>query len=76
VGEVTLFLLSSLSWMQDISALEAVKVDALDAKLVQESYGKAKSAFDSAEAGSVGKAEAQIRMETSKAMAAAIGVSL
>lgn len=62
--------------VQDLSVLEAVKLDSIDAEAVKDSYGKAKSAFDGAEAGSMSKAEAQIVMETSKAMAAAIGVAI
>ena len=56
--------------------LEAVKLDDIDAKLVQEAYAKAKSSFDGAEAGSVSKAEAQISVDTTKALASAIGISL
>lgn len=56
--------------------LEAVKLDDIDGKLVQEAYSKAKAAFDGAEAGSMSKAEAQISVDTTKAMASAIGLSL
>jgi hypothetical protein len=62
--------------VQDISALEAVKLDDLDGDAVRDSYSKAKQAFDGAEAGSMGKAEAQVTMETSKSMAAALGLSI
>ena len=61
---------------QEISAIEAVQLDEIDGDAVKDTYAKAKSAFDSTEAGSMDKAEAQIRMEVAKEMAAAIGVSL
>mmetsp|Transcript_3674 Transcript_3674/g.5481 ORF Transcript_3674/g.5481 Transcript_3674/m.5481 type:complete len:166 (-) Transcript_3674:332-829(-) len=60
----------------DISCPEAVKIDDIDAAAVTAVFEAAKSAFASAEADSVESAEAQIDMEVSKAMGAAVGVSL
>lgn len=56
--------------------LEAVKLDSLDESLVKETYSKSKGEYDNAEVGSIAKAEAQIAMETSKAMASALGLSV
>jgi hypothetical protein len=56
--------------------LEAVKLDSLDENKVRDTYAKSKSDFDSAEAGSMAKAEAQIVMDTAKAMASALGVTV
>ena len=55
---------------------EAVKLDDLDLTAITSNYEKAKSAFGSAAAGSVEQAEAQIEMETNKAMALALGTML
>eukprot|EP00614_Pseudopedinella_elastica_P014336 CAMPEP_0172584214 /NCGR_PEP_ID=MMETSP1068-20121228/3790_1 /TAXON_ID=35684 /ORGANISM="Pseudopedinella elastica, Strain CCMP716" /LENGTH=136 /DNA_ID=CAMNT_0013378309 /DNA_START=166 /DNA_END=576 /DNA_ORIENTATION=- len=70
------FALTHSTSQTDISAMEAVKLDMIDADAVKETYAKAKSSFDSSEAGSTPKAAAQIQMETAKAMAAAIGSSV
>jgi hypothetical protein len=56
--------------------MEAIKLDSIDADAVKAAFAAAKLAFDGSEAGSVAKATAQIKMETSKAMASAIGMSL
>ena len=61
---------------QDISCPEAVKLDDIDPVAVTSNYEAAKSAFSSAEAGSVAAAEAQIDVEVNRAMGAAIGLSL
>ena len=61
---------------QDISCPEAVKLDDIDSAAVTSNYEAAKSAFSSAEAGSVAAAEAQIDIEVNRAMGAAIGLSL
>eukprot|EP00616_Rhizochromulina_sp_CCMP1243_P017402 CAMPEP_0118961566 /NCGR_PEP_ID=MMETSP1173-20130426/206_1 /TAXON_ID=1034831 /ORGANISM="Rhizochromulina marina cf, Strain CCMP1243" /LENGTH=163 /DNA_ID=CAMNT_0006909745 /DNA_START=44 /DNA_END=535 /DNA_ORIENTATION=- len=62
--------------LTEISAIEAVQLDEIDGDAVKDSFAKAKTAFDGAEAGSMEKAEAQIQMEVSKEMAAAIGVAV
>lgn len=56
--------------------MEAIKVDSIDAEAVKAAFAAAKASFDGSEAGSVAKATAQIQMETSKAMASAIGMSV
>jgi len=56
--------------------MEAVKLNDLDGEAVKSVFAKAKSSFDSAEAGSMSKAEAQVQAETARAMAAALGVAL
>ena len=61
---------------QDISALEAIKLDSIDPEAVKSAYAAAKTAYDGSEAGSAAKATAQIQMETSKAMASAVGVTV
>ena len=61
---------------QDISAMEAVKLDDIDVEAVKSAFTSAKSAYDSAEAGSMAKAEAQIQFETAKSMGAAVGVTM
>ena len=70
------FALTHADSSTDISALEAVKLDDLDLEAIKATFASSKSAFDSAEAGSMAKAEAQVSMETAKAMAAALDVSL
>ena len=55
---------------------EAVKLDDIDPSAVQSQFDAAKSAYASATAGSVEQAEAQIDMEVTKSMAAAVGVTL
>jgi F0F1-type ATP synthase epsilon subunit len=67
---------TSLNVHQDISCPEAVKLDDLDGAAIQKNYEAAKAAFSSAEIGSVAKAEAEIAMETNKAMATAIGLAI
>lgn len=60
----------------DISCPEAVKIDDIDSAAVSSAFDSAKSAFASAEAGSKEQALAQIDMEVTKAMGAAVGVTL
>lgn len=61
---------------QDISCPEAVKLDDIDPAAVTSNYEAAKSAFSSAESGSIAAAEAQIDIEVNRAMGAAIGLTL
>jgi len=61
---------------QDITCPEAVKLDDIDQAAVTKNYEAAKSAFASAESGSVAQAEAKIEMDVNRAMASAIGVTL
>ena len=56
--------------------MEAVKLDDIDVEAVKSAFTSAKSAYDSAEAGSMAKAEAQIQFETAKSMGAAVGVTM
>eukprot|EP00937_MAST-01D_sp_MAST-1D-sp2_P002629 g2629.t1 len=60
----------------DVSAIEAVKLDDLDAAAAQAGYAEAKSAYDTASDDSAEKAEAQIAMETYAAVADALGSSV
>jgi F-type H+-transporting ATPase subunit delta len=60
----------------DISSPEAVKIDDIDSAAATSAYEAAKTAYGSAEAGSVDQAMAQIDMEVNKALAAAAGVTL
>lgn len=55
---------------------EAVKLDDIDSSAVSSQYEASKSAYNSAAAGSVEQAEAQIAMEVNKAMGLALGVML
>lgn len=55
---------------------EAVKLDDIDASAVSAGYESARAAFTSAESGSIVQAEAQIDMETFRAMGAAIGINV
>ena len=55
---------------------EAVKLDDIDASSVAAGYESARAAYASAESGSIAQAEAQIDMETFRAMGAAIGVNV
>lgn len=64
------------SSIQDVSCPEAVKVDDIDSSAVTAAFEKAKSAYASAESGSVAQAYAQIDMEVNKAMGAAVGITL
>ena len=61
---------------QDVVCPEAVKLDDLDMAAITSQYEAAKSAFNSAAAGSIEQAEAQIDMEVNKAMATALGTTL
>ena len=61
---------------QDVVCPEAVKLDDLDTAAISSQYEAAKSAYNSASAGSVEQAEAQIAMEVNKAMGLALGLSL
>jgi F-type H+-transporting ATPase subunit delta len=60
----------------DVVCPEAVKLDDIDASVVQSQYESAKAAFGSAAAGSIEQAEAQIDMEVNRAMGLAIGLNL
>ena len=60
----------------DVSAVEAFKLDDLDAAAAQAGYTDAKSAFDTAADESAAKAEAQIAMETYAAVVDALGGSV
>eukprot|EP00548_Thalassiothrix_antarctica_P004114 CAMPEP_0194145702 /NCGR_PEP_ID=MMETSP0152-20130528/18522_1 /TAXON_ID=1049557 /ORGANISM="Thalassiothrix antarctica, Strain L6-D1" /LENGTH=138 /DNA_ID=CAMNT_0038846015 /DNA_START=149 /DNA_END=565 /DNA_ORIENTATION=+ len=60
----------------DVTCPEAVKLDDIDPDAVSKNYDTAKTAHASAELGSLAQAEAQIEMETNKAMGAAIGLTL
>lgn len=60
----------------DIVCPEAVKLDDIDPSAVQSQFEAAKSAYNSAIAGSMEQAEAQIDMEVNKAMGSAIGLNL
>uniref|UniRef100_A0A7S1UY04 ATP synthase F1 complex delta/epsilon subunit N-terminal domain-containing protein n=1 Tax=Grammatophora oceanica TaxID=210454 RepID=A0A7S1UY04_9STRA len=60
----------------DISCPVAVKLDDLDSSAVSSNYDAAKSAFASAEAGSIAQAEAQIEMDVNKSMGSALGLNL
>jgi hypothetical protein len=51
-------------------------LDDLDSVAIQKNYDAAKTAFSAAEAGSLAQANAEIEMETNKAMAIAIGLAL
>lgn len=62
--------------IQDVVCPEAVKLEDIDSSAVSAQYDAAKSAFASAEAGTVEQAEAQIEMEVNRAMGQAIGVTL
>ena len=53
-----------------------MKLDDIDSAAVTSGYEKAKSAFSSAEAGSIAQAEAQIDMEVNRGMGVALGLSL
>jgi F0F1-type ATP synthase epsilon subunit len=75
IQKLTLFVYS-LQNSKDITCPEAVKLDDLDSAAIQKNYDAAKSAYSAAEAGSVAQAEADIEIETNKAMATAIGLAL
>mmetsp|Transcript_41377 Transcript_41377/g.58230 ORF Transcript_41377/g.58230 Transcript_41377/m.58230 type:complete len:166 (-) Transcript_41377:71-568(-) len=62
--------------LTEISCPEAVKLDDIDTDAVSKVFEAAKSAYAAAETGSVAQAEAQIEMETAKAMGMAVGVML
>lgn len=55
---------------------EAVKLDDIDSAAVSKQYETAKAAYNSAAAGSVEQAEAQIDMEVNRQMGAAVGITL
>jgi len=55
---------------------EAVKLDDIDSAAVSSQFDSAKSAYNSAAAGSIEQAEAQVDMETNRAMGLAIGLTL
>lgn len=64
------------SKQQDVVCPEAVKLDDIDSSAVSSQFDAAKSTFNSAAAGSVEQAQAQIAMDVNRAMGLAIGVSL
>ena len=53
-----------------------MKLDDIDSSAVSKNFEEAKSAYASAEAGSIAQAEAQIAMEVNKAMGSAVGLTL
>lgn len=55
---------------------DAVKLDDIDSSAVTSGYEQARAAYAGAESGSIAQAEAQIDMETFRAMGAAVGVSV
>eukprot|EP01084_Bolivina_argentea_P274390 467686_1 len=59
----------------DITAIEAVPVDQIDAEAVKETYTRAGQALAAA-SDDVAKAEAQIELDTAKAMGHACGLTL
>ncbi|CAN0122685.1 unnamed protein product, partial [Ectocarpus fasciculatus] len=70
------FALTHPTSVTDITAIEAVRVEEIDEGAVKSSYDAAKREMDAATEGSREAAEAQVAVETTKAMAAAIGVVL
>ncbi|CAM9485937.1 unnamed protein product [Scytosiphon promiscuus] len=70
------FALTHPTSVTDITAIEAVRVEELDEAAVKTSYDAAKREMDAAAEGSREAAEAQVAVETTRAMAAAIGVAL
>jgi F-type H+-transporting ATPase subunit delta len=69
------FALTHESSVTDISAVEAFKLDDIDPEAVKESYASSKAKFD-ASSDEVEKATAQVAMETSRALAIAVGVAV
>ena len=69
------FALSHESSVTDISAVEACKLDDIDPEAVKESYAAAKAKFDSS-SDEMKKATVQVTMETSRALALAVGVAV
>ena len=76
VGELLGRAIDKGSRFTDVSAIEAVKLDDLDAAAAQAGYAEAKSAYDTASDDSAEKAEAQIAMETYAAVADALGLKV
>ena len=70
------FALTHSNSVTDITCPEAVPLDDLDTSSVQSNYLDAKKAYEGGEEGSAAKAEAQVDMETCRAMAAALGVAV
>ncbi|CAM9369730.1 unnamed protein product [Discosporangium mesarthrocarpum] len=70
------FALTHANSVTDVTAIEAVRVDELDEAAVKEAYETSKKDMDAASEGSREKAEAQIGVETSRAMGSAIGITL
>ncbi|CAM9238974.1 unnamed protein product [Choristocarpus tenellus] len=70
------FSLTHENSVTDVTAIEAVRVEELDEGAVKEAYETAKKEMDAAAEGSKEKAEAQIGVETSRAMGSAIGIVL
>ena len=69
------FALTHETSVTDISAVEAFKLDDIDPDAVKESYASAKAKFD-ASSDEAEKATAQVAMETSRALALAVGVAV
>ena len=59
----------------DVAAVEAVPLDDIDPKLVEQQLSDARAALASAAADSVEAAEAQVAVEVNTAMASALGLS-
>lgn len=70
------FALTHPSSVTDITAIEAVRVEELDEAAVKAAFETSKREMEAAAEGSREAAEAQVGVETSKAMAAAIGLTL
>ena len=70
------YALTHANSVTDVICPEAIKLDDLDSSAVQSNFEAAKSAFNSATAGSVEQAEAQIDMEVNRAMGLALGLNL
>ena len=70
------FALSHENSVTDITCPEAVPLDDLDSAAITSNFGDAKKKYDQSEEGSVERAEAQIDMDTCRAMAAAVGVAI
>jgi F0F1-type ATP synthase epsilon subunit len=62
--------------LQDITCPEAVKLDDLDSAAITKNFEAAKAAYSKADVGSMDHAEAEVEMETNKAMAMALGITL
>ena len=70
------FALSHENSCTDITCPEAVKLDDLDGSAIQAAFGDARKAYDSAPDDSEEKAQAQIDMDTCRAMGGAVGIAI